>query len=117
LKDAAIEEFTTHTLRCFEIPVQTALCEPLLLKTMDCNLITIQETRRTIKSFSFDINETENHMFVWKHTPDIKKQVFVACSFDGWKRHQMNFQNHEWKICINMRPGIYQYKYIIDEEW
>jgi len=119
LKDAAIEEFTTHTLRCFQIPVDSVLAEPVLLKTMNCTSTCILESRKTVKSFSFKILETQNTMFSWKYNPepDETTVVEIACSYDGWQKHKMNYQEGRWKISLSLTPGTHQYKYIINGTW
>lgn len=46
-------------------------------------------------------------------------QVILSGSFNNWSTHQikMNKTNLGWSITIPLKPGYYQYKYIIDGEW
>lgn len=59
-----------------------------------------------------------NHTFRLGNFPDAKK-VIVAGSFNNWdqKAFQMTKVNGVWEFPINLRPGKYTYKFIVDESW
>jgi len=56
-------------------------------------------------------------MFTWKDTPNKSKPVFLACSADSWVQHEMAYQDDLWRVSLNLLPGTYQYKFIVDGHW
>jgi predicted RNA methylase len=114
----ASEEFTTRTLRCFDLPVSEILAEPEIIKFIDVYTVTKQDCRRTHKKFKFAISQNQNFMFKWPHSPKgTSKSVSLACSSDGWLPHSMSFQDDLWRVSLCLPPGIYQYKFIVDGVW
>ncbi|CAK93624.1 unnamed protein product (macronuclear) [Paramecium tetraurelia] len=69
--------------------------------------------------------------FMWKHTPPISsssnqgaalpKVVKLKGSFDNWQQEyflQNDQENPKYFTCqIELSPGVYEYKYIIDDVW
>jgi 5'-AMP-activated protein kinase regulatory beta subunit len=54
--------------------------------------------------------------FNWHH--GAVAGVEVAGSFDGWKRrHPLHRSGNAFYILLNLEPGDYQYKYVVDGEW
>ncbi|KAK4532353.1 hypothetical protein CCYA_CCYA11G3210 [Cyanidiococcus yangmingshanensis] len=54
--------------------------------------------------------------FNWHH--GATGSVEVAGSFDGWKRrHPLHRSGNAFYILLNLEPGDYQYKYVVDGEW
>ena len=47
------------------------------------------------------------------------EHVFLSGSFNGWSTtgYQMDRRNNEWLIDLNLHPGKYTYKFIVDGEW
>jgi len=122
LKHAAIEEFTTKTLRCYDLPPSDILCQPITLKTIDCNTVSVHDCRKTYKPFSFKIGTDQWILFEWKYSPQktakpTGKPVVLACSADGWIHHEMSYQDDVWRVALNFQPGTYQYKFIVNGEW
>jgi len=114
----AAEEFTTRTLRCFDLPVNEILCEPETIKNIDIYTITKTECRRTEKKFKFAIGQNQNIMLSWPHSPKgHAKTVSVACSHDNWVEHPMSFQDNLWRVSLCFSPGKYEYKFIVDGVW
>ncbi len=47
------------------------------------------------------------------------KNVFISGSFNKWStnQNQMNMANAGWSVYLNLKPGKYLYKYILDGKW
>ena len=48
------------------------------------------------------------------------KSAFVAGSFNSWdlKRTPMRKEGDgEWKATVNLPPGRYEYRFIVDDQW
>jgi hypothetical protein len=51
------------------------------------------------------------------------KRIAVAGSFNGWNPEQYFFARQdakgsaEWKCRLNLRPGLYEYRFIVDGQW
>jgi len=48
------------------------------------------------------------------------KKVFLCGSFDDWNvQHQMNYDpfSLNWKVELELKPGSYFYKFIVDGIW
>lgn len=64
----------------------------------------------------FPIKTDEGVRFTY-FAPDART-VFIAGDFNGWGRTPMEMdENGFWTIVIELRPGRYEYKYIVDGEW
>jgi len=52
------------------------------------------------------------------YNPDAEK-VYLAGEFNNWKPDDllMNNNNGEWEIALNLPPGKYQYKFVVDGNW
>ncbi len=51
---------------------------------------------------------------------DGAKQIFLAGSFNGWNPQALPMHResgNEWAAEIELIPGTYQYKFLIDGEW
>jgi 1,4-alpha-glucan branching enzyme len=58
-------------------------------------------------------------MFVLR-VPQPVKNVRVVGSFNKWDMEQGRMQkakNGEWQKRVNLQPGRYEYKFIVDGEW
>ncbi len=56
--------------------------------------------------------------FILRDYPDAK-QVFLSGSFNDWKVVDIAMekkQNH-WQVSLPLKPGNYEYKFIVDGEW
>ena len=50
----------------------------------------------------------------------VESNVQVAGSWNKWKPHNLVLNSQEdnsWSLSLKLKPGCYQYKYIIDGEW
>ena len=49
----------------------------------------------------------------------VESNVQVAGSWNKWRPHNLVFnpRDSSWSLSLKLRPGCYQYKYIIDGEW
>lgn len=47
------------------------------------------------------------------------KEVFLSGSFNAWStlKHPMTKQNGYWETTLDLQPGVYDYKFIVDGEW
>ncbi|MDD2710492.1 MAG: glycogen-binding domain-containing protein [Verrucomicrobiae bacterium] len=48
------------------------------------------------------------------------KQVGLAGDFNGWKPQPMKKSDPKrgsWEIVVSLKPGVYQYKFVVDGEW
>ena len=47
------------------------------------------------------------------------KKVIVAGSFNKWDEHlfKMNKTKNGWELTLQMKPNIYQYRFIVDGQW
>ena len=46
--------------------------------------------------------------------------VFLAGNFNGWNTRAFALkkaEKGEWQITINLLPGIYEYKFVVDGQW
>lgn len=59
-----------------------------------------------------------NAIFQLKGYEDAK-EVIVTGSFNKWDRKlfKMNKTDDGWELKLELRPGIHQYKFIVDEQW
>jgi len=58
-------------------------------------------------------------MFVLR-TAQPAKDVRVVGTFNSWNQDQGRMQkgkNGEWRKRVNLQPGRYEYKFIVDGEW
>jgi len=48
------------------------------------------------------------------------QNVFLAGDFNGWDTHSHPLKKDSkgaWKIGINLKPGRYEYRFLVDGEW
>lgn len=47
------------------------------------------------------------------------REVILSGSFNRWDEEQLKMKpvNNGWKLCLDLPPGTYQYKFIIDGDW
>lgn len=59
-------------------------------------------------NYIFELNGFEN-----------AKSVLVTGNFNGWNRdgYKMSRENGKWILPLNLRPGKYIYKFIVDGKW
>ena len=59
-----------------------------------------------------------NHIFELKGFENAKN-VIVTGNFSGWKPdgYKMSKQNNKWILPLNLLPGKYVYKFIVDGKW
>lgn len=59
-----------------------------------------------------------NHTFKLMNFPNASK-VIVTGSFNNWnqKSYRMTKVNGVWEFPINLKPGKYTYKFIVDDSW
>lgn len=66
-------------------------------------------------------NQTQklvSHTFV-RRAPDAKK-VLLAGAFNGWDPASTPMRKKEngvWTVTLDLAPGRYEYKFVIDGEW
>ena len=46
-------------------------------------------------------------------------RVILSGSFNQWNEHELRMvkQGEDWKLTLQMPPGIYEYKFIVDGDW
>ncbi len=59
-----------------------------------------------------------NHVFELEGFNDAEN-VIVTGSFNGWSHdgYHMSRRDGKWVLPLNMNPGKYTYKFIVDEKW
>jgi 1,4-alpha-glucan branching enzyme len=59
-----------------------------------------------------------NFTFTLKQFPDAKN-VIVTGSFNGWNKdsYKMTRKDGAWEYTLNLKPGKYTYKFIVDGQW
>lgn len=48
------------------------------------------------------------------------KEIFVASTFSGWNPRALPMRRYcrkEWTAEVELVPGVYEYKFVIDGEW
>ncbi len=53
------------------------------------------------------------------HAQDAKA-VFLAGSFNGWNPQSTPMTNKssgEWTVDLELAPGVYEYRYVVDGQW
>jgi len=68
------------------------------------------------------IKMPEKVTFTWRSlTPEIMpEEVFIAGTFNDWNpsSHQLTrSETGEWKITLDLAPGTYEYRFVVDGEW
>lgn len=59
---------------------------------------------------------TRSHTFTV--TAPRAKEAFIAGSFNAWKGQPMTrARSGEWSASIELKPGRYEFKFIIDGQW
>eukprot|EP00741_Cyanophora_paradoxa_P003437 tig00000704_g3340.t1 len=54
-------------------------------------------------------------VITWSHGGN---KVYVTGTFNGWKeRIAMHRSGNEWNTIQTLKPGQYEYKFIVDNEW
>jgi hypothetical protein len=71
-----------------------------------------------LKMYSAFISDEGNTSFYLKGYDDAEK-VILAGSFNKWNEHlfQMKKVDDGWFITLQLRPSIYEYKFIVDGNW
>ncbi|WP_235297239.1 glycogen-binding domain-containing protein [Portibacter marinus] len=66
----------------------------------------------------FDKDEEGNTTFYIEGHEDAEK-VILAGSFNGWNEQELKMNKIEngWELTLQLQPGIYEYKFIVDEVW
>lgn len=66
----------------------------------------------------YSIREDGNTTFQLKGKPNAK-QVILSGSFNNWNEQElkMKWKDDAWTLILDLSPGIYEYKFIIDGEW
>jgi len=58
--------------------------------------------------------EAQSVEFTWLEEGE---EVLIAGSFNGWTKVPMEKQNDKFVVNINLKPGVYEFKYFVDNEW
>ena len=54
-------------------------------------------------------------VFKWEHGG---KNVYISGTFNNWEKQlPMHKSGNDFSIILNLKKGIYAYKYIVDDEW
>ncbi|MFV9550926.1 glycogen-binding domain-containing protein [Algibacter sp. PT7-4] len=71
-----------------------------------------------LKMYTAFPSETGNASFKLKGFKDAKK-VILAGSFNKWDEQlfKMNKTKNGWELTLQMKPDIYQYRFIVDGHW
>jgi len=56
----------------------------------------------------------EKVLFIWPHGGC---KVLLAGEWNKWKGEEMEYKDKEWKMEVQLKPGHYAYKYIVDGNW
>jgi 1,4-alpha-glucan branching enzyme len=70
----------------------------------------VKKARKTIPSTEFSV-----------HAPDAK-DIFLAGNFNNWQSDSKNFRlrrfkDGTWKKMVKLKPGIYEYQFVVDGQW
>jgi hypothetical protein len=59
------------------------------------------------------------YKFEYKLNQPIYKNVYIAGSFNNWKKNKMTYNvcDNVYYYNIILQEGIYEYKFFIDNEW
>jgi 1,4-alpha-glucan branching enzyme len=57
--------------------------------------------------------------FVFKFRDQKAKQVFLAGDFNDWneRSHPMHKSGEIWRLTLELQPGEYRFKYLVDGFW
>ncbi len=71
-----------------------------------------------LKMYTAYPDKNGNASFKLKGFKDAKK-VILAGSFNKWDEHlfEMNKTDNGWELTLQMKPDIYQYRFIVDGHW
>ncbi|AXG71040.1 glycogen recognition site of AMP-activated protein kinase [Kordia sp. SMS9] len=71
-----------------------------------------------LKMYTAHISEDGNTTFFLKGYQKAKK-VILAGSFNKWNEHlfEMKKTDEGWAVKLQLKPGIYEYKFIVDNIW
>ncbi|WP_370479684.1 glycogen-binding domain-containing protein [Tamlana flava] len=71
-----------------------------------------------LKMYTAYPSENGNASFKLKGFKNAKR-VILAGSFNKWDEHlfKMNKTEYGWELTLQMKPDIYQYRYIVDGQW
>lgn len=63
--------------------------------------------------------ESETGKAVFKYYNPDADEVYLAGEFNNWNPKQLAMQNDdgEWTIAIELEPGEYEYKFVVDGNW
>lgn len=88
--------------------------------TLDLNIFSDSVYEDVFNIPLYDIRPVENgnSTFFLKGFPEAN-EVILAGSFNGWNEHQLKMVRVEggWELSLNLFPGKYEYKFIVDKKW
>jgi len=67
-------------------------------------------------SFLSSSEDSDDVLFVYEWTGD-GEHVLLAGSFNEWKGYPMTREDQKWVTTVNLRPGRYEFKLIVDGHW
>jgi len=59
----------------------------------------------------------KKHTFKYKTLKLETSEVYIAGTFNNWEKIKMTNENEIWKYDVELDKGIYEYKFIINNEW
>lgn len=66
-----------------------------------------KQSKQSAKKFqSFRLTQIEN-----------ANEVHLAGEFNGWTPMQMEKRGNEFQALVELEPGEYQYKFVVDGQW
>jgi 1,4-alpha-glucan branching enzyme len=68
----------------------------------------LENTTKSLKKVHFTLSAPE------------AQNVFLLGDFDDWETHPHSLKKDKkgnWKISINLTPGRYEYRFLVDGEW
>ena len=66
-----------------------------------------EKTSKKVKKFQ---------SFKWSHNKNVN-QVCLAGEFNGWTPIPMEKRDDEFQAIVELEPGEYQYKFVVDGQW
>lgn len=88
----------------------------LIKSYYNINPIGQENIKKESFSDTFSSNKTIiNTTFKWAYEGE---KIFLAGSFNNWKNYiPLKRIGNEFQIILQLTPGIYQYKFVVDGEW
>ena len=68
----------------------------------------------------YDVEPANDGNVTFFHEGDLNaREVILTGDFNGWNEHylRMNRIGNGWQLKLNLAPGRYEYKFIVDKEW